>query len=336
MWLNLYLAAELKLSDLHAMPRLSIITPCYYNEANLDVTLPALLNMEKLLADDVTVEYVLVDDGSKDQTWARICAWKDRFPDRVKAVKLSGNFGAFNAILAGMQHATGEANVILTADLQDPPELIPKMLDYWRKGIKFVVANRTDREESFSQKLFSNTYHYLIRRYGIKHIPSGGFDLVLFDAQLRDQVVAMNEGNTNIIYLLAWLKYDYVAIPYVRRKREIGTSRWTLRKKIKLFIDSFASFSFMPVRAISALGFLLAVAGFIYALIVIGFRITSGVPVSGWTSLMLVLLIVSGFQMIALGVLGEYLWRTLEAARKRPAFIVDQVYAPADSETTTS
>ncbi len=314
------------------MPRLSIITPCYFNQDNLPVTLPTLLEMEQLLPADTTVEYVLVDDGSGDDTWARIQAWKQRFPDRVKAIKLSGNFGAYNAILAGMHHATGDANVILTADLQDPPELIPQMMEYWRKGIKFVVANRTDREEPLLQKLFSNTYHYLIKRYAIKHVPPGGFDLVLFDEQLRAQIVAMNEGNTNTIYQLAWLKYPYVSIPYVRRKREIGKSRWTFRKKVKLFIDSFVAFSFMPVRAITAVGFLLGFIGLLYGTLVVYLRLAHGNEVTGWSSLMLVLVGVSSFQMIALGVLGEYLWRTLDAARRRPAFIVDQVWEPEDDQ----
>lgn len=318
------------------MARLSIITPCYYNEANLPVTLPALLEMEALLPPGTEVEYVLVDDGSKDATWARICEWKDRFPERVKAVKLSGNFGAYNAILAGMNHATGDVNVILTADMQDPPELIPKMFDYWQRGVKFVVANRTDREEPLLQKLFSNTYHALIRRYAIKHIPPGGFDLVLFDRQLREQVVAMNEGHTNTIYQLAWLKYDYVAIPYVRRKRDIGKSRWTFRKKVKLFIDSFVAFSFMPVRAITALGFLLGGIGLLYGVVVVYLRLVQGNEVTGWSSLMLVLVGVSSFQMIALGVIGEYIWRTLDAARRRPPFIVDAVYEPASSTQKSS
>lgn len=314
------------------MPRLSIITPCYFNQDNLPVTLPTLLEMEQLLPADTTVEYVLVDDGSGDETWARIQEWKQRFPDRVKAIKLSGNFGAYNAILAGMHHATGDATVILTADLQDPPELIPQMMDYWRKGIKFVVANRTDREEPLLQKLFSNTYHYLIKRYAIKHVPPGGFDLVLFDRQLREQIVAMNEGNTNTIYQLAWLKYTYVSIPYVRRKREIGKSRWTFRKKVKLFIDSFVAFSFMPVRAITAVGFLLGFIGLLYGALVVYLRLAHGNEVTGWSSLMLVLVGVSSFQMIALGVLGEYLWRTLDAARRRPAFIVDQLYEPKSDQ----
>ena len=139
------------------MPKLSIIIPCYFNEDNIPVTTAELLNNESLLPPDVNVEYVMVDDGSKDKTYDALLAFQQKIPSRVKVVKLAGNVGSYNAILAGLHYATGDCNVILTADLQDPPDLIPKMYEYWLKGIKFVIANRTDREESWSQKLFSNT-----------------------------------------------------------------------------------------------------------------------------------------------------------------------------------
>lgn len=308
------------------MPKLSIIIPCYFNEDNIPVTTAELLGNESLFPPDVTIEYVMVDDGSKDQTYQALLKFKQQIPGRVKVVKLAGNVGSYNAILAGLHYATGDCNVILTADLQDPPELIPKMYDYWLKGIKFVIANRTDREESWSQKLFSNTFHRLMKKLALKNIPDGGFDLVLFDKQLREQAVKMNENNAHLIYLLAWMNFDYVSIPYVRRKREIGKSRWTMQKKIKLFIDSFVSFSFFPIRTISVIGILLGIAAFLYGVFVIIAKLTGMVELSGWTSIMVVLLFVSSFQMISLGIIGEYVWRGLDASRRRPNFIVDKFH----------
>ena len=307
------------------MTKLSIIIPCYFNGENLPVTTKELIENEKLFSEPIDFEYIMVDDGSKDNTLEELLKFKNNYPEKVKIVKLAGNVGSYNAILAGMHYATGDCNVMLAADLQDPPELIPQMYDYWKKGIKFVIANRKDREESWSQKLFSNTYHSLIKKYALKNIPSGGFDLVLFDKQLREQVVEINEKNTNTIYLLAWLDYDFVNIPYVRRKRDLGVSRWTLQKKVKLFIDSFVSFSFFPIRAISTMGLLLGLVAFLYGLFVIIAKFTGLVPLSGWTSLMVVLLFVSSFQMVALGIIGEYVWRSLDASRNRPNFIVDKV-----------
>jgi glycosyltransferase involved in cell wall biosynthesis len=308
------------------MPKLSVIIPCYFNEKNIPGTKQVLLNNENNFPANVSFEYILIDDGSKDGTLKELLKFKEEYPGKVKVIKLSGNFGSYNAILAGMNYATGDCNIILVADLQDPPELIPKMYEYWEKGIKLVIANRQDREESIFQRIFSNTYHLLIRKLALQGIPKGGYDMVLFDKKLRDEVVKINEKNTNQIYLLSWLKYDYVNIPYTRKKREVGKSRWTLSKKIKLFIDSFVSFSFFPIRLISVTGLILGVISFFYGLFVIYAKITGLVPLQGWTAIMVVLLFVSSFQMIALGIIGEYVWRTMDATRNRPNFIIEETY----------
>lgn len=308
------------------MPKLSVIIPCYFNEENIAETKKVLLENEKNFPENLSFEYILIDDGSKDGTLNELIKFREEFPEKVKVIKLSGNFGSYNAILAGMNYATGDCNIILVADLQDPPELVPKMYEYWEKGIKLVIANRQDREDSIIQRLLSNTYHLLIRKLALQGIPKGGYDLVLFDKKLRDEVVKINEKNTNQIYLLSWLKYDYVNIPYTRKKREIGKSRWTLSKKVKLFIDSFVSFSFFPIRLISVTGLILGLISFCYGLFVIYAKISGLVPLQGWTAIMVVLLFVSSFQMIALGIIGEYVWRTMDATRSRPNFIVEETY----------
>jgi glycosyltransferase involved in cell wall biosynthesis len=206
------------------MPKISIVIPCYFNEGNIIPTTTTLLETEKLFPSDVTFEYVLVDDGSKDGTWNELVKFQHRFPEKVKVLKLARNFGANNASLAGLNHATGDCNVILAADLQDPPELIPKMYEYWRKGIKFVIANRSDREESFRQSFVSNTFHFLMRNFALSNTPKGGYDLTLFDREIRETVVRMDEKNGYLPYLFLWLGYEYVNIPYVRKAREIGVS----------------------------------------------------------------------------------------------------------------
>lgn len=307
------------------MPKLSIIIPCYFNEENIPVTSQTLIENEKEFDADVEFEYVLVDDGSKDRTYDAILAFHKEYPQNVKAVKLASNVGSHSAILAGLHYATGDVCVILAADLQDPPELIPKMYGYWKQGLKLVLANRTDREESFGQRFFATTFHALIKRLALKNVPDGGFDLVLFDKALKDELVKMSEKNTHILYLLVWLGYEYVNIPYTRRKRDIGVSRWTLAKKVKLLIDSFIAFSFFPIRAISFLGLFLGLAAFGYGGFVMLARLFGWIPyVQGWTSLMVVFVMVSAFQMMALGIIGEYVWRALDASRGRPNFVVDR------------
>jgi glycosyltransferase involved in cell wall biosynthesis len=307
------------------MPKLSIIIPCYFNEHNIPVTSSELIKNEDLFPSDVEFEYVMVDDGSKDGTINELIKFKNNYPQKVKVIKLAGNVGSFNAILAGMNYATGDCNVIITADLQDPVELMPKMYNYWLKGVKFVVANREAREEPLGQRIFANSYHWLMKKFALKNIPVGGFDYVLFDKQLREEVVKIDEKNTNTIYLLSWLNYDFVNIPYTRKERQIGKSRWTVSKKIKLFIDSFVSFSFFPIRAISFMGLILGIIAFLYGIFIIVARFTGLVDLSGWSSMMVVFLFVSSFQTIALGIIGEYVWRALDAARGRPNFIVEKI-----------
>ncbi len=310
----------------NSMPKLSIIIPCYYNGENIPITKERLLHNETLFTNDVTFEYVMVDDGSKDNTLEELIKFKDENPNKVKVVKLAGNVGSYNAILAGMHHATGDCCVVIAADLQDPPELMVKMYEHWQRGIKLVVGNRADREESFFQKAFSNTYHAMIQKFALSNIPDGGFDYVFFDKQLKDDVVKINEKNTNTLYLLAWLNYDMVCIPYTRVKREVGKSRWTLQKKIKLFIDSFISFSYAPLKFISIVGIGLGLCAFLYSLFIIVMRLTGHIDAGGWSSLMVVILFVSSFQMIGLGIIGEYVWRNLEASRNRPVYVIDKIY----------
>jgi glycosyltransferase involved in cell wall biosynthesis len=308
------------------MPKLSYIIPCYYNELNIHTTANTLIQNEKLFPTGTEFEYVMIDDGSKDKTLDELKKFRESYYGKVKIVKLSGNFGSYNAVLAGMKYATGDCNVILAADLQDPPELIPKMMDYWLKGIKLVIANRIDREDPFFQKIFSKIYHFLIKKIALKDVPSGGYDLVLFDKLLRDEVVRINEKNTNQIYLLSWLQFDHVNLPYVRRKRTVGVSRWTLNKKIKLFIDSFVSFSFFPIRFISFCGLIFGFISLLWGGWVLVAKLTGLIPIQGWATLMAVLLFVSAFQMIAIGILGEYLWRTLDAVQGRPNYVVEEIF----------
>jgi len=307
------------------MPKLSIIIPCYFNEENIPVTIRELIENEKLFPEDITFEYVMVDDGSKDGTFEKLKALKAQYPTKVKVVKLSGNFGSYNAIQAGMKYADGDMNVVIAADLQDPPELMVKMVEYWKNGIKLVVANRNEREDSFISRMFAVTYQKMIRKFALANLPDGGFDYCLFDRKLKEEVIQLNETNTNCLYLLMWLKYDFVSIPYTRRKRTIGKSRWTMKKKIKLFVDSFVSFSYSPLRLITTSGLILGLVSFLYAAYVVFARLSGLIEVQGWTTMMVVFLLISAFQMISLGIIGEYLWRNLEASRKRPPYIVDEV-----------
>jgi dolichol-phosphate mannosyltransferase len=236
------------------------------------------------------------------------------------------------ALQAGLTVATGDCIGVIAADLQDPPELFLEMVRHWEQGVKAVFAVRSDREESFAQKNFSNLYYALINRFAVPGYPSGGFDFFLVDRQVIDEVNKIEEKNTNLMTLIFWLGYQAVFIPYVRRKREKGKSRWTLGKKVKLFVDTFVSFSYFPIRLFSFLGIIYAVLSFSYGAFIFVSWLTFGIEVQGWVPMMLVLTFTAGLQMTLLGILGEYLWRNLDETRGRPLYVIDTIYADTEQK----
>ncbi len=313
----------MSLSEPGKKPRLSVVVPVYFNELNLPHLFPRLA---AAAAGDpgVDFEFLFVDDGSGDGSLAILRDQADRDP-RVRIVKLSRNFGSFTACLAGLSHATGDAAVIISADLQDPPELITDMIARWRSGFKVVMAARESRDEPWLQRLLASTYYGLLRRYALPDMPSGGFDFVLIDRKVIDVITAIQEKNTSLMGLILWTGFRRTVIPYERRAREHGRSMWTLRRKIKYFIDSFVAFSYAPIRFVQYLGIAVSLGGFGYALFIAYHRIAYGFPVPGLSALIIITLVLGGVQLLTLGTLGEYLWRSVDETKRRPVFIVDEV-----------
>jgi glycosyltransferase involved in cell wall biosynthesis len=310
------------------MNKLSVIIPCYYNESTIRDTFNTLYQTIQAWKEKIDIEFVFVDDGSKDNTYHELLKIHEDAPGFTKIVKLVSNVGSYNALYAGLEYATGDCNVVISADLQDPPELIDRMYNYWIQGVKLVMANRFNRHDKIAHKWSASFFHFLMQKFAIKNAPAGGFDFVLFDKEIRIKILELKERNSNIFYMMIWLGYDFVNIPYTRHKNKEGKSRWTLGKKIKLFIDSFVSFSYKPIRIISIIGLILGLGAFIYGLFIIIARIFGFIAVEGWSALMVVLLFVSSFQMVAMGILGEYLWRVLDNTRKRPLYTIDKLILP--------
>lgn len=303
----------------------SIVIPVYYNEQNLPETIPALLRLRESLP-GYALELIFVDDGSGDRSLEVLHSFRDQFPEQIRVVKLTRNFGSMAAILAGMSVAKGACVGMITADLQDPPELFVEMVAHWEKGFKAVLAVREDREESLGQKLYAGIYYRLLDRFALPGYPKGGFDFFLVDRQVADEVVRINEKNTNLMSLIYWMGFECKSIQYVRRERKYGVSRWTLAKKIKLFIDSFVAFSYLPIRFLSAIGILIASGSFVYGAVILAAWLKGGIEVKGYTPIMVLLTLTAGIQMTMLGILGEYLWRALDETRRRPQFIIDRTY----------
>jgi polyisoprenyl-phosphate glycosyltransferase len=307
-----------------AKPKFSIVVPIYYNELNIPYTVPRLKALEQSLP-GYELEFVFVDDGSQDASLQLLLEERAKDP-RIKVIKLSRNFGSMAAIQAGLHYTTGDCVGIITADLQDPPELFVDMLQKWETGNKVVLAVRQDRQESAGQKLFAGIYYFLLDRLALKGYPRGGFDFLLIDRQIVEELTAIREKNTNVMSLVFWLGHSRAIIPYVRQERKHGVSKWTLAKKVKLFVDSFISFSFAPIRIMSAIGAATAVLSCAYGIFSVIALLTGHIGIHGYTTIVALITFLLGLVMVMLGIVGEYLWRILDEARNRPGYVVDEVH----------
>lgn len=307
------------------MSLISIVIPCYFNELNLLKTYSVLKSdvLDKRL--DLNFEVICVDDGSKDNTLG-ILKQLQVIDSRIKIIKLSKNFGEFRAILAGLTYAKGDCMAVMSADLQDPPYLITQMINEWENGQKVIIAARIDRNEGWLKKFLAHTYYWFLRKLVLENYPRYGFDFFLIDKQVANILIEMKEKNSTIYVQLIWTGFIPKVIDYVREERVDGKSMWTYWKRINLFIDTFIVFSYKPIRLISSLGVMMSILGFISAIYFIFEKVVFNTDVAGWTSLVVAVLVLAGVQLIMLGIIGEYIWRNLDETRKRPVFIVDEVY----------
>jgi dolichol-phosphate mannosyltransferase len=313
------------------MKKISIIIPIYFNEENIPVTYRALLAEVSKFKEKYNYEFIFVDDGSQDKSFEELCKIHRQNPDCIKIVKLTRNFGQVSAIQAGFKFASGEAIIVISADLQDPPELIHKFIYEWNQGYSIVLAARVGRKDDLLSKLYSKIFYTLMKKYSLSALPTGGFDYFLISRKVRNLILSMREKNSFIQGQILWTGFPTKIIPYQRLERKIGRSRWTTGKKIKYFIDGFVTFSYFPIRFISCFGISVSLLGFLYAGLILILKIIKKIPVEGWTPLMVVILIIGGIQMLSLGIIGEYLWRAYEETRKRPSFIVEKVIEEKES-----
>lgn len=307
-------------------PLVSIVIPVYYNEENIPVTWEALSTTLEDIEQQYRCEVVFVDDGSGDRSYEVLRELHEAEPDRVRVVRLSRNFGQPAAILAGLSACRGECCVVMSADLQDPPELIPQMIARWKEGDrKIVLAIRTQREDGFIARVTSRAFYRLMRRYAVPNMPEGGFDFFLIDRRVIDLVNAVEEKNTFLQGQILWTGFQPDLIPYVRRRREIGRSRWTFSMKLKYFVDGFATYTVVPIRLITLVGLAVSLLSFAYAALIFVLKLFWSIPIEGWAPLMIVILTLSGLNLLVLGVIGEYLWRNYHETRRLPSFVVDTV-----------
>ena len=312
--------------------KISVITAFMNEAANLPAFRERVVRVAEGL--DAELEVVLVDDHSTDESPEMAKAWAGEDP-RVTYLRLSRNCGSHAAFSAGLAEATGDCAVLLAADLQDPPETIPQLLEKWQEGFDVVWAARTARRgERWTTKLFSRTYYQVMRRVALPDMPPTGADFLLMDRKVIDAYNAIPEKNTSFLALVLWMGFRQTVIDYVKEARQAGRSKWTFSKKLKLFVDSIVSFSYVPIRLMSYLGLAMAFCGFVYAAVVVVGRLTGWIVAgTGYAALMTVLLVGQGMIMAMLGVLGEYLWRTYDEARRRPWYIIEERFPPKARST---
>jgi dolichol-phosphate mannosyltransferase len=308
------------------MTRVSILTAFYNEESNLPLLrerLTAALRQQGL-----TYDIVLIDDHSSDDGPRLAREWVASDAD-VQYIRLSRNCGSHAAYSAGLTKCRGDCAILLAADLQDPPEMIPELLANWRNGFEVVWATRSAREgEAWHTRLFARLYYSAMRRFALPDMPKKGADFLLMDRKVIDAYNAIPEKNTSFLAMILWLGFRQTSVEYVKQARHSGTSKWNLSKKIKLLVDSMVSFSYAPIRLASTAGVLVSGLGFLYAVFV-AYNAFQGNPVQGWSSLMIVVLLLGGFQLLMLGVFGEYLWRAFDEARGRPRYVVEEYLPPS-------
>jgi glycosyltransferase involved in cell wall biosynthesis len=308
-------------------PLVSVVVPVFQNARTVGPLLERIVRTIEGSHPDAKFEVVFVDDGSTDDSWNELLRLSQSYPANVALIKLVRNFGQVSALLAGFHLAAGRCCVALSADLQDPPELIGQMLAAWERDHKLVVAARTGRDDGLLIDSLSRAGWWMLQRYAVANIPKGGFDFFLMDRSVVDHFIHAPERN---MFIQGRLLY-YVAKPHViyyERAAGDGRGQTRLLRRLKYFIDAFTSHSYLPMRLMSGLGLLMAFLAIVGGIVIVALTLTVGSKVEGWASLAVLFLLFNGVQLLCVGVLGEYLWRAVDGIRNRPHYIVETEISP--------
>jgi glycosyltransferase involved in cell wall biosynthesis len=314
------------LLDILEKKTLSVVVPVY-NEANI---IPIFQQRLKAACAnlDLSLEVIYVNDGSRDDTLLILNQLREQ-DTTVAIVDLSRNFGKEIALQAGLDHAIGDAVVVIDVDLQDPPELIPEFVNHWEAGYDVVYATRCSRKgEGWFKKCSAFLFYRLIAKMSSVSIPKDTGDFRLLSRRAVDALKVMREKHRFMKGLFSWIGFSQLAVPFEREARVGGTTKWNYWKLLNLAIEGITSFSIAPLKLATFMGFITAVCAFLYALVIVYKTLMFGEPIQGYPSLMVVILFLGGIQLITLGIIGEYLGRTFDEAKQRPLYLT-KGYLPA-------
>ena len=314
---------------------LALVIPVYKNEENLPRLLRELVSLRDRLRG--SLEIVFVVDGSPDRSYEIL---RETLPSsglRAQLLSLSRNFGSFAAIAAGLSRGNGDQFAVLAADLQEPPDLIAQFADILRRGDADIVFGvRASRSDPWLSELFSNAFWAVYRRFVVPEMPRGGVDVFGCTRVVRDQLLALPESSTNLIALLFWLGFRRKFVSYHRQPRLEGRSAWTVAKKIKYCVDSIFNFTDLPLRLLFGVGACGSLFALAVGLVVFVCRMLGLIQVPGYTPIVLTIMFFGGLTTLGLGIIGQYLWLSLQNTRSRPNFIVESVveYKPDSSRAS--
>ncbi|EIM25526.1 glycosyltransferase family 2 protein [Microvirga lotononidis] len=303
-----------------ASPQLSVIIPVHNEGANIAPLCERLLPILNRITS--VWEVVFVDDGSRDDTLERIRE-VSRAEPRVGAVSFSRNFGKEIAIAAGLDHAQGDAVVIMDADLQHPPEMIETFVERWREGYMMVYGQRTDRsDETRVKRGFAHLFYQLFARFGEIALPEGAGDFRLIDRKGVEVLRTLGEKARFSKGLYAWIGFKATGVPFVVEERRFGTSKWSFRKLFRFAFDGIAAFSTVPLRIWTYIGFLISILSIATAVFFMIRTLLFGTDLPGFPSLIVSIMFFSGIQLMSLGIVGEYVGRIFAEVKRRPLYVV--------------
>ncbi len=317
------------------MSRLTVVVPVYNNEKTLVELSERVFSHIDGVFPQIEIEILFVNDGSTDGSWQELVKINQRFGPKIKLVNLVRNFGQLGALHAGFQFATGDVVICISADLQDPIELMAEMLQKWQQGNDLVMAYRQKRKDGVLTAFFSK-FAYSVARVTYPELPVGGFDYWLMSQRIC-QLMTTFKGRHNFIqgYLLA-IAHQKAFIPYTRIQRKFGKSGYNFSKKFKIVIDFLVDTSYLPIRFMSIVGALLAGAGMVYSVMITYAWLNNQTPFAGWAPLMIMLMVIGGMILLMLGVIGEYIWRIYDNSKDFPHFLVQEVVGVSSADTRNS
>jgi dolichol-phosphate mannosyltransferase len=305
----------------------SIVIPVYYNEGCLEPLMHSLMSAVFQANASYTGEVIFVDDGSGDGSLAKLRQIQDHFPTIVTIIKLTRNFGQASALLAGYNHAQGKCVITMSADGQEPPEMINDMLKaFFEENYEVVICTRSGRDESSYRIITSRFFYYLMRKLTFSDMPKGGFDFWLLSRRASGGLIRNADAHPFLQAQVLWMGFRTKILSYRRRERLAGVSRLSFAKKYAALLAGILAYSVAPIRAMSMAGCIFALLGFVYAACIVIDHLLGGNAVKGWAPLMIMVLVMGGFQMVMLGVIGEYLWRTSMQVRRRDMYLIDAIY----------